>query len=113
NFRSRQLYGDLETDLQTKIEDGLNAPQPKASEIAPLAERLLAKYDEAIRLVTAGPPLSPLFDDVAAIRIVRSDLRRVPPLLKAGDVNGAKARFQGFAQNWPSVQPLFRARSTE
>ncbi|MEI7925849.1 MAG: hypothetical protein WCI61_06650, partial [Chloroflexota bacterium] len=77
NFRSRELYGALETDLQAKIADGLAAKTPNLAAVVPNAEALARKYDEAIALVQKGPALSPLFDDLATLRLVRSDLRIV------------------------------------
>ena len=113
NVRSRQLYADLETDLQTKLEEGLDAPQPNFPELTRTAEALLRKYDEAIALVTAGPPLHPLFDDVAAVRIVRADLRQTGPALKAGDLATARRTFQDFRRGWPGVEGLLKERSAD
>ena len=48
------------------------------------AQAMLMKYDEAITMVEKGEPLNPLFDDVARLRIVRSNLREVVPALMAG-----------------------------
>ena len=54
NYRSPQLYADLETDLQAKIQKALDDPASKAEDITPLVEQELAKWDEAIKLVSSG-----------------------------------------------------------
>jgi len=114
NFRSPQLYADLETDLQAKIQTLLDAPQPNAAAIVPVVQAELAKWDEAITLVSTGPPISPLFDDVAALRMLRADtIRAAAPLLKAGDAATAKPMLTAFINRWPDVEDLIHERSTD
>lgn len=112
NVRSRALYGDLETDLQAKIADGLKPAQPDLAALVPLSEQLGRKFDDALVLIQAGPPLSPLFDDLAALRIVRADLRIATAALATADVGKARSAFAAFKMGFPSVAGLVRARST-
>jgi hypothetical protein len=113
NTRSPELYKELETNLQAKLEDQLAEAQPNTASAVPNAQALLAKYDDAIRLVEAGPPLSPLYDDVARIRIVRSNLRLMPAALKAGDLAAAKTAYTAFQQGWPDAQAVLRAQAPD
>ncbi|MEA2661261.1 MAG: hypothetical protein QOH08_833 [Chloroflexota bacterium] len=112
NFRSRQLYGELETELETKVQAALGVAQPSAATLVPLLDQMLAKYDQVIRLSAEGPAISPLFDDVAAIRMTRASLRQVSPALKAGDLATAKAQYAIFQKDWANAEPLLH-RSTD
>ena len=111
NVRSRELYNRIEVQDQKKLEEGLEAPQPKAAELLPIAEDMLAGYDEAIKLSETGPALSPLFDDVTALRVVRAELRKVGPALKANDLAAAKAAYEAFDKRWDDVEDLIKLRS--
>ncbi len=111
NFRSRALYGDLETDLEAKLADGLSAAKPDLAKLVPVSEALARKYDEALALVQKGPALSPLFDDLATLRIVRADLRIVTAAVAANDLPKARASFARFQTEYPQAQPLIRLRS--
>jgi uncharacterized cupredoxin-like copper-binding protein len=114
NFRSTKLYGDLEADLQAKIQKLLDDPQSKPADIIPVVQAEIDKWDEATKLVETGPAISPLFDDVAAIRIVRAEtIRDVPAALKAGDVAKAKSLLQQFRDKWPDVEDLIHERSVD
>jgi hypothetical protein len=77
------------------------------------AQAMLAKYDEAISLVEKGPPLNPLFDNVARLRIVRAHLREVPPALKAGNFAKARKSFESFESTWDSIEDLIKAKSAD
>lgn len=92
NHRSRALYAELESELEAKIQLGLDAPQPTAATLLPLLDQIIAKYDEVIRLSAEGPAISPLFDDIATIRMTRASLRQVSPALKSGDLATAKTQ---------------------
>ena len=111
--RSRPHYQEIEGGYQRKIEELLRASDPDLGEIVPLAQAMLAKYDEAIQLSETGPDLSPLFDDVAAIRLARAGLRGASSALKAGDSAKAAASFKAFQQAWPDAQGIMRAQSAE
>lgn len=113
NFRSLPTYQDIETNWQAKINQAFAGAQPKAAEILPLAQAMLAKYDEAIQIVQSGPAISPLFDDVADLRIARAPLRQVAPALASGDLAAAKVSFNAFAQAWPKVSALIKLRSED
>jgi hypothetical protein len=111
NARDLSLYEKLEDDLQSPIGDALEDEQPDLAAQVATAKELGTTFDQAIDNSTAGPPLSPLFDDVTALRIVRSDLRRTADLLEAGDVEGARKRFTTFHGNYGLVQQRVQARS--
>lgn len=111
NFRSMPIYEDLEHNYEAKIAEALEGPKPDAAKILPLAKAMLAKYDEAIQLAQTGPAISPLFDDVADIRIARAPLRGVAPSLKSGNIVAAKASFGAFTEAWPGVSNLIKLRS--
>ncbi len=113
NYRSLPTYDDLEHNWQAKINTALAAPDAKAADVLPLAQSLLAKWDETIKLVETGAPISPLFDDVADIRIARQPLRQIPAALSANDTAKAKTLFTAFTENWPKVNGLIKLRSLE
>ncbi|MEA2717755.1 MAG: hypothetical protein QOI99_2072 [Actinomycetota bacterium] len=110
NFRDLALYTKLEKDLQDPIGAAVNADNPDLAAQVPTALALGVAFDQAIANSTKGPALSPLFDDVAALRIVRADLRRTTALLKT-DIPGAKAAFASFRANYPQVEARVKARS--
>jgi hypothetical protein len=112
NFRSRALYAAIEQDLQAKIGQGLDTPQPNFAELTTLSRSLAGKYDEAIALVQKDPPLSLLFDDLATLRITRADLRIATAALDAGDLPKARQHVATFKQNYPTTQSLLKVRST-
>jgi len=111
-FRSRDTYNALEQDLQNRIAEGLETPHASLADLAPVSEALAKKYDEAILMVQAGASLHPLFDDLATLRTVRADLRIATAALADNDVVKARASFAAFRRNFPSAEPLIRARST-
>jgi hypothetical protein len=113
NTRDRDMYNQLEKNYQTKIEEGLNAPKPDVADLLSNAQAMLAKFDEAIAKVSAGAPLSPLYDDVARLRIARSPLRVVNPAMKDGDAQKARKAFATFRANWSSVSAFVKTQSAE
>lgn len=113
NFRSLPIYQDLENNYEAKITEALGSPQPNAAKILPEAQAMLAKYDEAIQIVETGPAISPIFDDVADLRIARAPLRDVAPALAAGNIVGAKASFDTFTKAWPGISNLINTRSAD
>jgi high-affinity iron transporter len=113
SVRSRALYGEIETHYEADITKALQDPKPNAAQILPLVQSMVGQYDEAIKLSDASAPLSPLFDDLAAVRTVRAPLRTVSPALKSGDVSKASAGFAEFKTRWPTAQPQFAARSAD
>jgi hypothetical protein len=110
NFRSRDLYGEIESHYEADIEKGLEDGDP-AAQLVPQLQAMIAKYDEAIRLSDTGTPLSPLFDDVATVRITRAPLRNVGPAVKAGDLAAAASQFASFKAAWPDARALLAARA--
>jgi hypothetical protein len=111
--RSRPMYEMLELNLQAKITKALDAPNPDMNALLADAQMMLAKYDEAIDMVTKGAPLNPLYDDVTRLRIVRAHLREVPPALKAGNIAKARKSFETFDSTWDSIEDLVKARSAD
>ena len=113
NVRSKDMYNELERNLQAKIAKALEEPSPNAAAILPDAETMLKKYDEAIAMVEKAPPLNPLYDDVARLRIVRAHLREVNPAVKAGNFAKARNSFKAFDDKWDSIEDLVKARSRD
>jgi hypothetical protein len=113
NVRSRDLYQTLEHGHQARISKGLEVPIPDFTVLLPDARAMLVKYDEAIALVQKSTPLSPLFDDVARLRIVRAHLREVLTALKAQNFTKARKSFRAFDDNWDSIEDLIKARSAD
>lgn len=113
NTRDKNMYDELEHHWQAKIEEGLKSSRPDTAALLSDAQTMLAKYDEAIAMVAKAPPLNPLYDDVARLRIVRANLREVSPALKAGNMAKARRSFAAFEAKLPSVDGLIKARSQE
>ena len=113
NVRSKTLYEVLELDLQAKIIKALDAPSPDLAQLASDAQAMLAKYDEVIDLVTNAPPLNPIYDDLARLRIVRAHLREVNPALKAGNLAKARKSFEAFDDMWFDIEDFVRAQSLD
>jgi hypothetical protein len=113
NTRSKELYSAIEHDLQAKIEKELAAASPDYPTLVADTQMIIAKYDEAIAMVASGKPLSPLYDDVARLRIVRAPLRIVLSALKAGNVEKARKSYEMFDSNWDSIEDLIKARSED
>jgi hypothetical protein len=113
NTRSKEMYELLEHNYQAKITKALEAAQPDTAAILGDAKTMLAKFDETVGLVSKAPPLDPLYDDVARLRIVRAHLREVVPALKAGNVAKARKSYEEFDANWDSIEDLIKARSSD
>jgi hypothetical protein len=113
NTRSKEMYDFLELNYQRKISKALDAVTPDPTALLADAKTMLAKYDEAIGLVSKAPPLNPLYDDVARLRIVRAHLREIVPALKAGDVAKARKSYEAFDGSWDSIEDLIKARSDD
>jgi hypothetical protein len=113
NTRSKDMYNELERNLQSKITTGLNSPKPDTTALLSDAQAMLVKYDEAVSMVEKAAPLNPLYDDVARLRIVRANLREVNPALKAGNIAKARKSFGAFNDKWDSIEDLVKARSQE
>jgi hypothetical protein len=113
NTRDKAMYDELEKNLQERITKGLAAPSPDLASLTSDAQTMLAKYDEAIGNVEKAPPLNPLYDDIARLRIVRAHLREVTPALKAGEIAKARKSAAAFGGKLGSVDGLLRARSAE
>lgn len=110
--RSRPLYLEIE-DGRKKIDQLLRPSRPNLVEIVPLVKAMLAKFDEAITNSETDPAISPLFDDVAAIRMARAELRAAGPALKAGNLGQARSSFDAFQKAWPSVKGMIHQRSPD
>ncbi len=113
NIRSRAVYQILELELQAKISKALDAPRPDMASLLSDAQMMLAKYDEAIDIVTKAPPLNPIYDELARLRIVRAHLREVNPALKAGNIAKARKSFEAFNDQWFDIEDFVRAQSLD
>ena len=113
NVRSKALYQALELDLQVGIAKALDALHPDIAQLVSDAQAMVAKYDEAIALVTNGSPLNPIYDDLARLRIVRSYLREVNPALRAGNLAKARKSFEAFDDMWFDIEDFVRAQSLD
>ena len=113
NVRSRDMYQVLEHGFQARITKALESSNPDMPALLADAQAMLAKYDEAIALVAKAPPLNPLYDDVARLRIVRAHLREVPPALKAGNIAKARKSFEAFDDAWFNIEDFVRSRSLD
>ena len=74
---------------------------------------MIAKYDEAIDVVEKTPPLNPLYDEVARLRIVRAYLREVNSALRAGNIAKARTSFENFNDKWFDIEDFVRAQSLD
>ena len=74
---------------------------------------MIAKYDEAIDVVEKAPPLNPLYDEVARLRIVRAYLREVNSALRAGNIAKARTSFENFNDKWFDIEDFVRAQSLD
>jgi len=113
NVRSRALYQNLELELQAKISKALDAPRPDMATLLSDAQTMLAKYDEAIDVVTKASPLNPIYDELARLRIVRAHLREVNPALKTGNIAKARKSFESFNDKWFDIEDFVRAQSLD
>jgi len=113
NVRSKPTYDLLEHEHQAKIEKALEAPNLDFAAITTEAQALLVDYDKAIDLVAKAQPLSPLYDEVTRLRVVRFHLREVPIALKAGDFAKARKSFEEFDTTWDSIEDLIKARNAD
>ena len=113
NVRSKPTYDLLEHEHQAKIEKAVEGANPDFAATTTEAQALLADYDKAIDMVAKAPPISPLYDEVTRLRIVRSHLREVPPALKAGNFAKARKSFEEFDNTWGSIEDLVKARNAD
>jgi tetratricopeptide (TPR) repeat protein len=113
NIRSRALYQILELELQAKISKALDAPRPDMASLLSDAQMMLAKYDEAIDIVTKAAPLNLIYDELARLRIVRAHLREVNPALKTGNIAKARKSFEAFNDKWFDIEDFVRAQSLD
>ncbi len=114
NFRSPELYGELETTDQANLTKLLDDPTASQADIVSATKELLSKWDESLQLMTTSPALSPVFDDLAAMRTLKAEtISEIDPMLKAGDVVGAKAMFSQFMTRWADVEDVIKSYSVD
>ena len=113
NTRSRPMYDLLEHEFQARIAKGLGSPNPDADALLGDAKAMLVKFDETVSMIAGMPPLNPLYDDIARLRIVRAHLREVGPALKAENLAKARKSFEAFNDNWDSIEDLIKVRSDD
>jgi hypothetical protein len=111
--RSKPMYDKIELDLQDRINKELDATPPDLTKARADIQEMLAKYDEAIDMVSKAAPLDPLFDDIARLRMERSHLREVIPALKAGNMAKARKSYEAFDAGWDPIEDLIKARSAD
>jgi hypothetical protein len=111
NVRSKPTYDELEGHLQHAIDEGLAAEKPDYAALTAFSEQLAKAFDGAIAMVTAGAPLSPLFDDVTRLRMIRSDLRITTAAVAAGDVAKAKSHWTAFKSGLGTAADLIKVRT--
>ena len=113
NVRSKELYDKLEGDLQHQLEEGLAAASPDFPALAKVSEQLGTEFDKAVAMAKDGPAISPLFDDVTRLRMIRADLRIANAALAAGDVAKARTYFEKFAAGFDAAVDLIKVRSAD
>jgi high-affinity iron transporter len=113
NVRSRDMYQLLELEFQPRIIKALDQPAPDLAAVAKDVEAMLAKFDETVGMIERAPALSPVYDDVARLRIVRAHLREVNPALKVGNIAKAKKSFEAFEDEWFNIEDFVRGRSLD
>jgi hypothetical protein len=113
NVRSKETYNLLELELEGGIDKGLDAPMPDWAKLTTMGQTLLAKFDDAVKMVEAGKPLNPAYDDVARLRMERAHLREVLPALKAGNLAKARKSYEAFDAGWDPIEDLIKAKSQD
>jgi len=113
NTRDRRAYNELEKTYQSRIEEGLNGPMPNVAALVTDVQLMLARFDGAIVMVEKGAPLSPLYDDIARVRIARAPLRAVNPAVKEGHIAKARTSMAALRRNWTGVKDLIKVRSND
>src|SRR6266850_7573316 len=113
NVRSKPMYETLEHEFQARITKALDAPNPNVAPLLADVQAMLAKFDETVALIAPLPPLNPLYDEIARLRIVRAHLREVPPALKVGNFAKARKSFEEFDRTWDSIEDLIKAKSAD
>jgi iron uptake system EfeUOB component EfeO/EfeM len=111
NRRYIDIYNELEHGYEERINKGLNEASPNIPALTMEAQAMLARFDETVAMIEKAAPLSPLYDDVARMRMVRGPLRPIGPALKAGDVTKARESFAAFHHAWEPIEPLVEKRS--
>jgi hypothetical protein len=112
NHRSLPLYTAIEPDTQFVIDDGLKKPAPDWPGLLKLADSLRKQIEVAIGFISAQPALSPIFDDLVALRGVRAQLLISRDALTAGNVAKAKTSYEKFKAGYtPSAEALISLRS--
>jgi len=113
NVRNREMYDVIEHGFQARISKGLEAPRADTESLLAEAKAMLVKFDEAVNMIEQSPPLNPLFDDVARLRMVRAHLREVVPAVQLENLESARISFAAFEADWPNIQNLIKVRSTD
>jgi len=108
NVRSRDMYQLLELEFQPRIIKGLDQPAPDFAAVTRDVQAMLTKFDETVAMIERAAALSPVYDDVARLRVVRAHLREVNPALKVGNI--AKAKIEDA---WFNIEDFVRGRSLD
>jgi len=75
--RSKPMYDKIELDLQDRINSSWQRRCRTSPKLRADIQEMLAKYDEAIDMVSKGAPLNALLRRHCRLRIERSHLREV------------------------------------
>ena len=114
NFRFNPLYGELETVHQAKLTALLNDPKATNADMVKEAKIMLALWDAMMAQDKLSPAISPAFEDLAAIRLLKAQtLTLITADLKAGDVATSKALYTQFANKWADVEDMIHERSAD
>lgn len=115
NHRSLPLYRDMEVDTQFAIEDELEKTAPDFSLLTKQINHLVSDLNGAIQMAKTGPALGSLFEDLTTLRELRAKtlfIARTALNTETLDVARAKANFNAFKSEFPSVTPLIEMRSS-
>lgn len=114
NHRSLPLYRDMEVDTQFAMEDELEKTTPDFAKLSKQVVHLKDDLNTAIYMAKASPKLSPLFDELVALRELRAKslfLARTALLPETLDIAKAKANFAIFKEGFPAVSAMIEQRS--
>jgi hypothetical protein len=111
-MRDRNVF-QSEGNLQVKIVTALKASQPNMAALAVDAKALASQYDTFIAAAAKLPPLNPLFDDVARLRIARAQMRAVDIAIRANDFSRARTELAIFSGKIGGIKPILVQRSPE
>jgi hypothetical protein len=111
-MRDRNVF-QSEGNLEIKMTTALRASQPNMATLTVDAKALAALYDTFVAATAKLPPLNPLFDDVARLRIARAQMRAVDIALRGNDFSKARRELVIFNGKIGGIKPILVQRSPE